>query len=357
MTKKYIVDRYKNGFLIADENFQSFFYLENPNFDYLTRREFKHIYREDITFFNYRPLSNYKNISVFLIGIPYSMGTNKKDSNVHLFPNILRKATSMYPVYNRLDKQASSGLYDINTGEKLFEGLVFEDLGNTLENDLEFKGLKEGVSFSLKESAVPLLIGGDHSITFYSLQTILENTDVPILVIDFDAHHDCGTSFILEKEIHHGNFIRHLIKDERIIGVIQLGGRGIRSVSQVYRNEKIVQIPSNGVNPTNLLDSVNKFIKNRCNACIYLTFDLDCLDWSNFQIIDFPVHNGPNWNILLETLSVVFKIPRKIIGVDLVEGSYEEIVRNKISEYSAAVHILAYILDGLHKQRREFFNE
>lgn len=79
--------------------------------------------------------------------------------------------------------------------------------------------LQRRVGVALDEGMAPFVLGGDHSLTWFALQPVLERYG-RVTVVHFDAHHDAYRSNILN----HYTFIYHLQR-EMPVDIVPVGHR------------------------------------------------------------------------------------------------------------------------------------
>lgn len=349
MNPAYIIREYEDGYLAASEDFKTFYKLEptlalKPK----QRLELAGVLSPETPFFDFHPLAMHPDSDVYLLGIPYGERSLRKDSKVRLFVEHLRTYSSIMNVYPRLERErTNSGLYSLDEEEQLFSNLRFEDLGNL---DIESNGLMNLASIVQHvHTAGRLLfsIGGDHSITYELLKSITEVEKRKIILIQFDAHLDCGTSPILPMEVNHSNFVRHLLEESIIARALQLGVRGIRSPGQVWKDERIKRLHPQRMNIETISKILEQYQQDEPDAVYYLSFDIDCLDPSVFPYVDFPVQGGPSLQEIRILLREIFHRLPRVVGVDLVEGQGTLIDGRIPQKYESALRLFAYLLDGI----------
>ncbi len=150
--------------------------------------------------------------------------------------------------------------------------------GNTLQSHLY---ITEHVKVWAKKGAVPIVLGGDHSISLPELRA-LASVHGPLSLIHFDAHGDTWDEYWGEKYTHGTPFRRAL--EEGIINPsrsIQLGMRGT-----VYDPNDINEarelgfevITSDEMRIIGLSETISRVRERVGNDKVFLTFDIDFLD-------------------------------------------------------------------------------
>ena len=195
-------------------------------------------------------------------------------------------------------------LYDLETKKNLAETGIFtlpllEPSKNSPKETME--RIEKVVIQLLNDKKFPLMLGGEHSITFGAVSAFAkENKDFSVLQID--AHSDLRDEFEGTK-YHHASVMKR-IKDLGI-SVTQVG---IRSASADEKFENVFLAPELPV------DKIISTLRDK----VYLTFDLDGLDPSIMPSTGTPEPGGLGW---YETLNLIKEVARqrKIIGADVVE--------------------------------------
>ena len=241
------------------------------------------------------------------------------------------KGTSLGPEAIRVTsaKQIESFLLDEN--EEIFEKVKIYDIGdlelvNIKDNNKYQKLLKNNLkmiskiikinSLIRKEKKIPIILGGEHTISYFSIQSIAHENPI---IIHFDAHRDMKPVYDKKKICHTTPFF-HLIDEGHIKGknIIQIGIRQ----SDKEENEFAI---NNGVNTYTGLDihknlhhitkEIGKLTNNRN---IYITFDIDVYDICYVPCTGTPEPFGLNPFQILEILKSINKTAL-LIGIDMVE--------------------------------------
>ncbi len=196
-------------------------------------------------------------------------------------------------------------LYDIETKKDPSKEGIF-----TLEPLLPSKNspketmdlIKNVIDRTLKDGKFPLMIGGEHSITFGAVEAFKEKfSDFSVLQID--AHTDLRDEF--EGTKYHHACVMKRIKD---LG-IPITQVGIRSTSRGEDKAENIFF-----SPEIPIDQIILTLKDK----VYLTFDLDAFDPSIMPSTGTPEPGGLGW---YETLNLLRQVAqkKKIIGADVVE--------------------------------------
>lgn len=234
---------------------------------------------------------DYKTAKVAIFPVPYNSTTYWK-SGTKDGPQALIEASRHIELYDQETKKnlAESGIFTLP---------FLEPSKNSPQENNE--RIENVVAQILKDKKIPLMLGGEHSITFGAISAFAkENKDFSVLQID--AHSDLRDEFEGTK-FHHATVMKR-IKDLGI-STTQVG---IRSCSADDQFENVFFAPELPV------DKIIATLKNN----VYLTFDLDGFDPSIMPSTGTPEPGGLSW---YETLNLIKEVAkqRKIIGADVVE--------------------------------------
>ncbi len=205
-----------------------------------------------------------------------------------------------------------------------------------------FDGVRNAVLGALKAGAFPLVLGGEHSLTYGELLALREfHGDFG--VIQFDAHADLRDSY--EGSPHSHACVLRRAADDLGLPLAQIGCR-------IFCEEELEARRRLGVLSwdARLLHREGKagvVLPASFPRKLFVTFDVDGLDPSVIAETGTPVPGGLGWNDALDLLEQV-TLGRSLIGADVVELAPR--AGHIVSDFAAAS--LAYFLMGLAERRR-----
>ncbi len=246
-----------------------------------------------------------------ILGVPFD-GTASYKPGARFGPRSVREASYNFEKYNLiLDKNISAEVYDFGDLE-----VVYGNFKKTCSN------LKTTISEIIDMDMVPIIIGGDHSISYCVLKAVDENGKLDfndLTILHFDAHMDLRDSYLGERYSH--ATVMRRIYDLNPKNVIQIG---VRSASQdeidFAREKNLKTYRSCDVDEK--LSEIIACIK-KIQGPIYLSFDIDVLDPAYAPSVGTPSSCGLNPKNI-EKLIYSLK-GKEIIGFDMVEVSSTEI--------------------------------
>lgn len=173
--------------------------------------------------------------------------------------------------------------------------------------------VRGAVASAASHGKLPILLGGEHSITIGAVQALTEvHSDLSVLYLD--AHADMRDSYM-------GTKWGHASTARRISEVclpVLVGVRSISAKEKEFIEEQGIPVQFWDVgSPTNL-DSAIALATNYLTENIYISIDLDALDPSVMAGVGTPEPGGMLWHELLTLLHAVSH-RANIVGFDLVE--------------------------------------
>ncbi|MFL6555302.1 MAG: agmatinase [Bacillus sp. (in: firmicutes)] len=256
---------------------------------------------------------NQLDADVAVIGVPNDMGTQWK-SGARMGPRGIREGSTLYSF-------GLNGAYDIEK-DITYLGPRWKvvDCGDVdmVHGDMMqcHENTEEAIRKIVSKGAMPVVLGGDHSITI-PVGKALEELG-PFHVIQIDAHLDWADHRSGQR-YGHGSCIRRLSEMDHVQKIFQFGIRGISSslkedVDAAREYGSVIlsprQIRKLGIERViELLPEGEKY---------YITLDIDGLDPSIAPGTGTPSPGGFIYDEVNELLEGIAK-RGKVIGFDLVE--------------------------------------
>jgi agmatinase len=208
------------------------------------------------------------------------------------------------------------------------------------------------VGQALAAGAMPVVLGGDHSITEPAVRACAA-VHGPVGLVHFDTHTDTGEE-VFGTELSHGTPMRHLVDDGQVVGAryAQIGLRGYwpGDAEFAWQAEKgITSLFMHDVRDLGIREVVARAIAVVGAGPVYLTVDVDVLDPAFVPATGTPEPGGMSAvDLLLAVRMVASELD--LIGVDVVE-----VIPTAIgsADYSALVadRIIREALTGIALRR------
>lgn len=249
---------------------------------------------------------------VAIVGAPYDFGTQWR-AGARFGPRAIREASTLFSF-------GHAGAYDHEDDVTYLEGVRMVDIGDADIVHTDTVKSHANIEFAVRKilaaGALPVVLGGDHSINIPCVAAFSEQE--PIHIVQVDAHLD----FVDERHgvrFGHGSPLRRAAERDYVTGLTQLG---IRNVSSTAREgyEDARRMGSD-------ILSVRQFRKLGVDAVLeripaakryYVTIDIDGFDPSIAPGTGTPSHGGFIYYEILELLAGLAK-RGTVVGMDLVE--------------------------------------
>ncbi len=277
---------------------------------------------------------------VFL-GVPFDRNTSGR-AGARFGPVAVRNSGEA--AHYQLDpkKLTPMGIHDHARGRTVLEGVTLADAGDVSlpmgeAPELAFARVSEVVGELVDCGSIPIVIGGDHSVTYAVVRALPAER---FGIIHFDAHTDLGDSRV--DKLHHGNvFSVVLDKLEYVERLVQIGLRGIVEGSAHTQDERVHAFGMDQVRRDGLgaiLETLPEDLP------YYVSIDIDVVDPAFAPSTGTPVVGGlfPHE---LKDLAHELARKRDIIGCDVVEVGPELGPADGTS--SVAVEVVLSVMDGI----------
>jgi agmatinase len=166
-----------------------------------------------------------------------------------------------------------------------FTALRVVDFGDApvipADPDTSHAAINASVAAVLAAGAIPVTLGGDHSITKPCVEACTA-AHGPVGVIHFDTHTDTGAE-VFGVERSHGTFMKHLVDDGNVAGAryAQIGLRGYWPGDTEFgwqAGHGITSLFAHDVRDLGIREVVARAIAAVGAGPVYLTVDVDVLD-------------------------------------------------------------------------------
>jgi agmatinase len=250
-------------------------------------------------------------LDVALLGIPYDGGTSYRPGARH-GPRHVREQSSLIRPFNPV-MQVSP-----------FEKLRVADHGDVdvvpISIEGTFAAIEREIDALVRAGVVPLVVGGDHSVTLPILRS-LSRRHGRLGLVHFDAHPDTWDEYFGSKYFH-GTTFRRAVEENLLDGgrVIQIGIRGpLYGVDDFdfHRQHGLEAIRVEAVKERGTAWVVER-LRRLAGGPVYCSFDIDAVDPAYAPATGTPEVGGLT---SFEALSLV----RGLRGLDLVGADVVEV--------------------------------
>jgi agmatinase len=256
----------------------------------------------------YQPDLEKLNADFAVLGVPFDEGTWGQPGERY-GPRDLRENSQEYA------HDLTEGFYYIDGDRTLLKGKRWVDVGDvivypTVPAETGQK-ITDAVNAILAKKSFPIILGGDHSITF----PVIRAYDVPLTVVHIDAHLDTWNG--AKGNLDHASWVLRVAKLPSVKKIVQLGMRGIANDPEAAGNAKALGtkiVTGEEIHRRGVSAAIDAILQSEN---IYVTFDVDSMD-PTLAPGTGTLEPGVTFPEIDE---LMLGIPKKgkLVGVDIVE--------------------------------------
>ena len=277
-----------------------------------------------------------------ILGAPFDFGTQWR-AGARFGPRGVREASTLFSF-------GHAGAYDHEDDRTYLPGDVrIVDIGDAdivhTDTETSHANIEAGVRAILKAGALPVVIGGDHSINIPCIRAY--DDQKPFHILQIDAHLDFVD--VRHGVRHgHGNPMRRAAERDHVTGLTQVGIRNVSSTAKEgYEAARRMGSDILSVRQARALgpDGVAKRIPK--GTPVYVTLDIDAFCPSIAPGTGTPSHGGFLYYEVLELLQQVARA-HEVVGFDLVEVApdYDPTGSTAILAAQITLNFLGFIFDS-----------
>ncbi|MCZ8333576.1 MAG: agmatinase [Rhodobacteraceae bacterium] len=250
---------------------------------------------------------------IAILGAPFDFGTQFR-AGARFGPRAVREASTLFSF-------GHAGAYDHEDDVTyLGQDVRMVDIGDAdivhTDTEKSHANIEAAVRAILKAGALPVTIGGDHSINIPCIRAF--DDQGPIHILQIDAHLDFVD--VRHGVRHgHGNPMRRAAEKDYVTGITALGIRNVSSTTKEgYDAARAMGDDILSVRQVRKLGPVATAARIPDGARLYVTIDIDGFCPSIAPGTGTPSHGGFLYYDVLEILQQVAQ-RHEIVGIDLVE--------------------------------------
>ncbi|MEM9106548.1 MAG: agmatinase [Pseudomonadota bacterium] len=251
---------------------------------------------------------------VAVLGAPFDFGTQWR-AGARFGPRAIREASTLFSF-------GHAGAYDHEDDVTYLDAskVKIVDIGDAdiIHTDTvnSHRNIEHGVRKILTAGAVPVVLGGDHSVNIPCINAF--SNEEPLHVVQIDAHLD----FVDERHgvrYGHGNPMRRAAEKDYVTGLSQIGIRNVSSTAKDgYEAARAMGSDILSVRQFRKLGVDHVLERIPAGKRYYVTIDIDGFDPSIAAGTGTPSHGGFLYYEILELLDGLTQ-RGTIVGMDLVE--------------------------------------
>ncbi len=250
---------------------------------------------------------------VAVIGAPFDCGTQYRPG-ARFGPRAVREASTLFSF-------GHAGAYD-HEDDTTYLGpeVRIVDMGDAdiihTDTQTSHANIAAAVRAARAAGALPVVIGGDHSVTIPCIEAFAGAA--PFHILQIDAHLD----FVDVRHgvrVGHGSPMRRAAEKPHVSGLTQLGIRNVSSTAKDgYDAARAMGSDILSVRQVRRLGTAAVAARVPAGADLYITIDIDGFCPSIAPGTGTPSHGGFLYYEVLEILQAVAR-QNRVVGIDLVE--------------------------------------
>ncbi|WP_149139484.1 agmatinase [Gemmobacter caeruleus] len=279
---------------------------------------------------------------IAVLGAPFDFGTQFR-AGARFGPRAVREASTLFSfghagAYDHEDDRTYLGA-DVRMVDLGDADIVHTDTAKSHAN------IREGVAAILRAGALPVVIGGDHSVNIPCIDAFEGQGNIHILQID--AHLD----FVDERHgvrYGHGNPMRRAAEKPYVTGLTQVGIRNVSSTAKEgYDDARRMGSDILSVRQMRALGAEAVIARIPAGARVYVTLDIDGFCPSIAPGTGTPSHGGFLYYEVLEMLQALAR-RHEVVGIDLVEVApdYDPTGATAILAAQILLNFLGFVFDA-----------
>jgi len=300
------------------------------------------------TFAKQPPCTDWDNINadIAVLGAPFDMGTQYRPG-ARFGPRAIREASTLFSF-------GHGGAYDFEDDVTYLptDQVRIADIGDAdmIHTDTirSHDNIEFGVRKILGSGALPVVLGGDHSVHIPCIRAF--DNQEPVHIIHVDAHLD----FVDERHgvrYGHGNPLRRASEMKHVTGFTQLGIRNVSSSNREdYEAARAAGSDILSVRDVRRLGTEGVLERVPAGVRYYATVDVDGFDPSIAPGTGTPSHGG---FLYYEVLEIFQGLAARgdIVGIDFVEVApdYDQTGTTAFLAAQFLMNVLGYIFHARGK--------
>lgn len=248
---------------------------------------------------------------IAVLGVPFDEGTTSRPG-ARYGPREIREASISYSWHRHY-----GGFLYVDGGRVTLKGKRWADCGDVdvlpTQPARTFDNVTEAVRAIVKKKAFPVIMGGDHSITYPVVRAL---DGGPLTVIHLDAHLD--TWDLGPGDLGHAGWVLRVAQLPFVKHIVQIGMRGLANDQEAVQNAArlgTTVITAEELHRSGIKAAIARIPRSER---IYLSLDIDVVDPSLAPGTGTPEVGGLTFQ---EIDDLLLAIPSRgpLVGMDLTE--------------------------------------
>ncbi len=263
------------------------------------------------TFMRLEHIQTTDNVDFVIVGVPFDTAVSNR-TGARYGPQHIRNSSVLLRPFN---PDQNINIFDYCSGVDYGDiDVIPGNIHRTYDN------MVKGLAPILEKSIIPIILGGDHSISLGNLRAFAKQYG-PVALVHFDSHSDTWDNYYGEKYMHGTPFRRAV--EEGLLDVnhsIQVGMRGPLYGPECIEDARHLGfevIPMKEIRKIGYSEVLNRIHKRVAGRPVFVSFDIDFLDPAYAPGTGTPEVGGPTSADALDLVRGLDGLD--ILGFDLVE--------------------------------------
>ncbi|GBF24464.1 N(1)-aminopropylagmatine ureohydrolase [archaeon MnTg01] len=262
---------------------------------------------------------DFEQSEIVVLGIPDESQSHALRKGASEAPHFIREISNLRDSFTRKGKKSLGLPFSGIKQKKIL------DYGNISKDQIN-----EVFSKIVSKAKIPIMMGGDHSITKDVIKAIAREKG-PLSLVYFDAHPD----FVSSTQNYYGSVFYDVLPDIDPNTSLQIG---IRTPEQ-EELDNLKKYEIKVITPFDIVEKGVKEISNNISQIIgknvYISFDMDCIDPAFAPGVSVPVPMG------LKSVEAVFLlktiVEQGIVGMDIMEVCPSYDIKDRTSHLASRI--------------------
>lgn len=251
-------------------------------------------------------------------GVPIDMGIVLARPGTRYGPKAIRESSNLYRGFSEVAIEKTVVNIDTKVAWRLKEHPNVADIGDftIYPQDIMETGasITEGVYEIAKRGALPVVLGGDHYITYPAFEgfakAMAERKSNPRLGhVHIDSHPDFRDRYENFGRYNHGTCVRRLSENSMVsyknLAWVGLNGNVLDAdIYRIYRSQRLKMFSAQDVREQGIGEIIKEAVETAADGtdAIYVSIDIDVVDGSQSPGTGAPVFEGIDARDLLRAM-------------------------------------------------------
>ena len=241
-------------------------------------------------------------------GVPMDLGVVLTRTGTRYGPRAIREASHFYRAVQEAGAEQTAVNLDTKVARRLKERLDLVDIGDFTIYPQDImkttESISEGVGDIVKRGGLPVVLGGDHYLTYPSFEGFASGIaermpNARLGHVHIDSHTDFRDSYGGFGRYNHGTCVRRLSENPMIayrnIAWVGLNGNVLDAdIYRIYRSQQLAMFSASDVRERGIHEVIKEALETAADGsdAVYVSIDIDVVDGAHSPGTGAPVFEG-----------------------------------------------------------------